>query len=136
MVRVLAYCLNAKEGLSFTKGLSAVEEPDLWVKSLTNELDLWIDVGEPAADRIKKASGISKEVKVYSFNSKSNAWWNQDREKFLKTGATFYQLPNKQVTECAKMIERTTDMSITISGDSAFLAMEKGEGEISWIVLE
>ena len=30
MVRMLAFCINAQESLSLTKGLSTVEEPDLW----------------------------------------------------------------------------------------------------------
>ena len=71
MVRVLAFCLNADENLTFTKGLSAVEEPDIILKSLSDSTMLWIDVGEPSADRIKKATRIAEVVKVYSFNSKS-----------------------------------------------------------------
>jgi len=38
MMRVLAFCLNAQEQLTFTKGLSAIEEPDLWVRSLDDQL--------------------------------------------------------------------------------------------------
>ena len=59
MARILAFCINAQEHLEFTKGLSAVDEPDIWVKSLDDQITLWIDVGEPAVDRIKKASRIS-----------------------------------------------------------------------------
>jgi uncharacterized protein YaeQ len=64
MVRILVFCINAQEHLEFTKGLSAVDEPDIWARSLDDQLLLWIDVGEPAPDRIKKASRIAKEVKV------------------------------------------------------------------------
>ncbi len=45
MARVLAYCINARKNVSFTKGLSAVEEPDIWAKTLDNQLSLWIDIG-------------------------------------------------------------------------------------------
>ena len=74
MVRILVFCINARERLEFTKGLSAVDEPDIWARSLDDQLMLWIDVGEPSIDRIKKASRIAKEVKVYSFNRKSKPW--------------------------------------------------------------
>ena len=30
MVRLLAFALNASEDLTFTKGLSDIDEPDLW----------------------------------------------------------------------------------------------------------
>ncbi len=47
MVRVLAFCINAQEGLAFTKGLCAVEEADIWARTLDDQISLWIDVGEP-----------------------------------------------------------------------------------------
>ena len=40
MVRVLAFCINAQEHLVFTPGLSAVDEPDLWVHTLDGQLAL------------------------------------------------------------------------------------------------
>jgi len=40
MVRLLAYCINAHARLQFTKGLSDTEEPDLWVKSLDDQVEL------------------------------------------------------------------------------------------------
>ena len=43
MVRVLVFCINAQEHLEFTKGLSAVDEPDIWARSLDDQLLLWID---------------------------------------------------------------------------------------------
>ncbi len=52
MVRVLAYCLNACEGLELCKGLSDTEEADLWAHSLDGSLALWIDVGEPTIERL------------------------------------------------------------------------------------
>jgi uncharacterized protein YaeQ len=91
MVRMLVFCINAQEHLEFTKGLSAADEPDIWARSLDGQLLLWIDVGEPAPDRIKKASRIAQEVKVYSFNRKSNAWWEQGRDKFAQLKCSFYR---------------------------------------------
>ena len=52
MVRVLAYALHAHEALSFGKGLSTDDEPDLWQKDLTGAIELWIDVGQPDEKRI------------------------------------------------------------------------------------
>jgi len=82
MVRVLAFCINAQEFLVFTKGLCAVEEPDIWARTLDDRISLWIDVGEPSLERIKKARRLSPVVKIYSFNSKSDRWWTQGQAKF------------------------------------------------------
>ena len=43
MVRILAFVLHAHEALSFGKGLSTDDEPDLWQKDLTGAIELWID---------------------------------------------------------------------------------------------
>src|SRR5207237_7868961 len=49
VARVLAYCLELTEGLSFSRGLSDPDEPALAVRDLTGELRVSIDVGAPGA---------------------------------------------------------------------------------------
>jgi len=136
MVRVLVYCLNAQTELSFTKGLSAIEEPDIWVRSFDDKTELWIDVGEPAFERIKKAVRQSDEVRVYSFNSKSDVWWQQGQSKFSQLKASFYRFKWEDIQLLASLVERTMDISVTITGDSAYIATESGECDISWEVLQ
>jgi len=136
MTRVLAYCINAQENLVFTKGLSAVEEPDIWARSLDNQIELWIDVGEPAIDRIKKATSLAHNVKVYCFNTKSDVWWDQAQAKISKLKTSIYRFPWANIESAATLIQRTMDFSVTITGDSAYLATELGECEVSWETLQ
>ncbi|MBL4607039.1 MAG: YaeQ family protein [Pseudomonadales bacterium] len=136
MARVLAYCLNAQESLVFTKGLSDPDLPDIWVRTLDDQLALWIDIGEPAFDRIKKATRISREVKVYSFNSKSDVWWKQNKSKFAMLSASFIQFNTAEITTLAGLVGRTMTCSITITGDSAYIATEAGECEVNWVNLQ
>lgn len=77
MMRVLAFIIHAHEALAFGKGLSADDEPDLWLKDLTGAIALWIEVGQPDEKRILKACGRSARVVVYSYSSNSSIWWNQ-----------------------------------------------------------
>lgn len=132
MVRVLAYCINAQEFLSFTKGLSTAEDPDIWARTLDDQIALWIDIGEPAPERIKKASHRAASVKVYSFNTKSDVWWNQDEAKFRQLNADYYRFEWSDILKLAKLAERTMDFSVTITGDSAYIATNLGECEIHW----
>ncbi|HHE74243.1 MAG TPA: YaeQ family protein [Desulfobacteraceae bacterium] len=136
MVRVLAFCINAQEHLVFTRGLCAVDEPDIWARTLDNQITLWIDVGEPVVDRIKKATRLSPAVKIYSFNSKSNVWWDQGRAKFNELTASVFQLQWESVQALAALVQRTMDLSITITGDSAYVAAESGECEVFWVPLQ
>jgi len=136
MARVLAFVINARERLSFTKGLSAVEEADIWVREMDDSISLWIDVGEPAVDRVKKATRQAGQVKVYSFNTKSDVWWQQNQSKMSALDASIYRFDADSVVTFAKLLERTMDYSVTITGDSAYIATELGECEVAWQVLQ
>ncbi len=135
MARVLAYCINAEEHLAFTKGLSEAEEPDIWLRSLDGQLILWLDLGEPAVDRIKKATRIASTVKVYSFNSKSDVWWDQSQEKFKQLPVSIYRFQWQQIQSLAKLVKRTMELSITIIDNSAQFSTELGECEVAWSTL-
>ena len=136
MVRVLAFCINASEHLSFTKGISATEEPDLWAHTLDDQISLWIDVGEPAVERIKKAARLAAAVKVYSFNTKSDVWWKQGQQKFDELPVSVFRFQWDQVQSLVALVERTMDLSVTITGESAYVAAELGECEVSWVSLQ
>src|SRR5580658_8592368 len=67
LTRVLAYCLNFQEGLEFSQGISTPDEPALRVRDLTGVLKLWIDIGNPSAKRLHKASKAAPTVRVYTY---------------------------------------------------------------------
>jgi uncharacterized protein YaeQ len=64
LARVLAYCLCYEEGLVFTRGLAAPDEPALWSRGPGGELSTWIDVGTPAAERLHRAAKAARRVVV------------------------------------------------------------------------
>ena len=131
MVRIVAYCLNAQDNIAFTKGLSNVEEPDIWVKTLDDLISLWVEVGEPAPERIKKSSRLSPKVKVYSFNSKSDTWWKQSKDKVNQfKNVQFHQFDWQQIKTLATFAKRTMDWSLSISGDSVYITDESQECEL------
>ena len=136
MARVMAYCINAQEGLSFAKGLSDVAEPDIWARTMDDQTTLWIDVGEPAHDRIKKASRQAKQVRVYSFNSKSDVWWDQGKSKFGMLKAEIFRFNHSDISAMASLLARTMDLSVTITGQSAYVAGDNGEVDVNWEVLQ
>jgi len=132
MARVMAFCINADEHLKFTKGLSDVEEPDIWNITLDDQIALWIDVGEPDFDRVKKACNKSKAVKIYSFNTKSDVWWDQGKAKFNRLNADFYSFSWDEIEPLAAMVQRSMAMSVTITGDSAYITLDLDVCEINW----
>lgn len=136
MARVLAYCINAQEFLEFTKGISAADEPDIWARTLDGTISLWIDVGEPNAERTKKATRIASAVKVYSFNSKSDIWWKQGQEKFSKLKASVFQFQPTSIQKLVGLLKRSTDLSITITENTAYITSDLGACDVSWVQLQ
>lgn len=131
MARILAFCVKWQPDLALTKGLSTTEEPDLWVKSLDDQILLWVDIGEPALDRMKKACRLAKEVDVFSFNSKSEVWWDQIKNKAHQYDANIYRFDWNGIEALSETIERSMDLSVMITGDSLFVDSDKGSVEIS-----
>ena len=83
MIRLLAFCLFAGENLSFTKGLSTTEEPDLWQKSLSGEIEHWIEIGRPTPERIKKAHGQAQQVSIIGYGGHAaEIWWNDFKQNY------------------------------------------------------
>ncbi len=82
MMRMIAFAFNANENLSFTKGLSSEDEPEIWQKSLIDDIELWIDFGQLDDKRIRKACGRADQVIIYTYNEgKASVWWEQIKNK-------------------------------------------------------
>jgi uncharacterized protein YaeQ len=122
MVRVLAFAMHAHEALSFGKGLSTDDEPDLWQKDLTGAIDLWIDVGQPDERRILKACGRAEQVVIYSYSASSGIWWSQiagklDRAKNL----SIVNLPSAATVALTRLAQRTMQLQCTIQDGQIWL---------------
>lgn len=130
MVRLLAFALNASESLQFTKGLSTDNEPDIWQKSLSDEIELWIDLGQPDEKRIRKACGRSRQVMIYTYQqSSANAWWEQQRNKLERfDNLSVVHIPEAVATTLGQMAERAMQIQCTIS--DAQLWFSNGEQAI------
>lgn len=66
LTRMLAYCLEYREGIQFSKGLSDPDVPALAIRDLTGTLLTWIDIGAPEAERLHKAMKSAPRVAVYA----------------------------------------------------------------------
>lgn len=70
LTRVLAFTLSYQDTLEFSaSGLSDPEGPALQIKGSQENIDLWIEIGNPSAKKLHKASKIAKVVGVYTYKS-------------------------------------------------------------------
>ncbi len=67
LTRTLAYALNYQDGLELLPGLCLGDEPSLKVTGPQGDTALWIDIGNPSARRIHRASKASRQLKIYTY---------------------------------------------------------------------
>ena len=122
VTRVLAYCLELEEGLVFTSGLSAADEPALWVRDLTGQLEAWIEIGCPDPARLHKARKGCDRVAVYCHKD-PNAWLRS-----LAAGTVhqlesirLYRVPWTSVKQLAASIDRRNTWTLTRTEGTVFI---------------
>ena len=132
MVRVLAFALNASDSLSFGRGLSTEDEPDLWQKDLTGSIELWIDVGLPDEKAMRKACGRARQVKIYSYGGRAAAlWWDQTRDKIMRAdNLAVIELPAETTRAMAALAQRNMRLQCTIQDGLVWLDSGQGTAQV------
>ncbi|AFT96302.1 MAG: YaeQ family protein [Alteromonas macleodii] len=126
MLRVVAFIVNAHERLQFTKGLSDDDVPDLWQKSFSDEIELWIELGQPSEQRIKKGCNQSQQMMIYSYADNSfDAWWKKEHNKLqTKKNLSVFTLPESLATTLANAVHRSMQIQVTIQDGQMWLTIE------------
>ncbi len=127
MVRLLAFALHADERLEFGRGLSTDDEPDLWRKSLTGEIEQWIDLGQPDEQRIRKACGRARQVVVIGYSGRGfDIWWNKIAGGLARLkNLTVIDIPAATVQALAALADRNMQLQCLIQDGQAQLMTEK-----------
>jgi uncharacterized protein YaeQ len=133
MIRVIAFALQAHDDLVFTKGLSDTDEPDLWIKDLTDQIKLWIEIGQPDERRILKACGRAEQVIVYCYGGQtSKIWWDGIANKLTRArNLQVIAIPSQQSQELNKLVERSMVLHINIQDGEAYVSSDQGQVTIS-----
>ena len=124
MVRLIAFALFASDRLEFGKGLSAEDEPDLWRRDYTGEIEQWIDLGQPDESRIRKACGRARQVVVVTYGGRTaDMWWDKQSAALSRLdNLTVIDIAPESVEALAAMIERSMRLNVLIQ-DGEFQLM-------------
>ena len=138
MVRLLAFALHAHEFLTFGKGLSTDDEPDLWRKDLTGAIELWIDVGLPDEKLIRKACGRANQVIVYIYGGRTaEMWFAQNSGQFERLkNLTVINLPLESTRALAKLAQRNMQLQCTIQDGQVWLSDGDGSVQVERVLLK
>ena len=123
MVRILAFCYRAAENLTFTKGLSSMDEPDIWLKHDNGTILEWIEVGQPAPDRLKKACGQAQAVKVFTYGRGMDVWWKTNATAIRALPkVTMYYFAADELQALTALADKTMNLTITITESIAYVS--------------
>ena len=142
MIRILAFALNVPADelngkLEMSKGLSDVDEPEVWQRNLTGEIVQWIDLGQPDDRRLMKAHGRAERVTVYSYTSSTPIWWANIQGKLTRAPRlAVWQIPADQSQALAALSERSMQLQITVQDGSLFVSSPNAMVEIHPIALK
>jgi len=130
MIRLIAFMLNASETLAFTKGLSSDEEPDLWQKSLSDEIELWIDLGQLDEKRIRKACAKAQQVIIYTYHEhKAKPWWQQNKNKCQRfKNLNVFHIHSDNIET---MVKRSMQLQCNIQDGELYLSDESHNDSIT-----
>lgn len=122
IARLLAYSLFYDPELLFTKGISAVDEPDLWSKSADNRVIMWVEVGLPEADRILKAARHSEHLVLLACGKSLSVWKQQHLAKLSNMpNLTLLTFDQQFIKALANKLERSINWEVTITDGNLYI---------------
>jgi uncharacterized protein YaeQ len=122
VTRLLAYCLEYTEGISFSQGIGAGDEPAIWARDLTGRITLWVEVGLPDSDRLHRASKAADRVAVYTHRSAQQLLGQLAGRKIHRAESIpVYALDRRLVGELASLLERRTSLSLSVTERQLYL---------------
>lgn len=123
LVRVLAYCLEYREGIELTEGISSGDEPALLIRDLTGRVTAWIEVGMPDPDRLHRGSKLAGRAAVYTHRDVRQFLEQLSRAKIHRgSEIPIRAFERRAIETLAGQLERRTSLAISISGGELFVS--------------
>ena len=124
VARLLAYLMEYREGIEFSRGVSDPEAPTIAVRDLTGTIRTWIDIGTPDAARLHKASKVAERVVVYTHKEPSQFLKQLAGEKIHRADRLeLYAIDRGLVSALVERLERRVAFSMSIAERELFLSI-------------
>ena len=122
--RLLAYLLEYREGIQFSRGVSEPDEPAIAVRDLTGRIQSWIEIGTPDTARLHKASKAAARVAVYCHKDPAQ-WLRQlDGNAIHRSGdLELYAIDRTLIGELASRLDRRMTFALSVSDRELFVSI-------------
>ncbi|MFN8444553.1 MAG: YaeQ family protein [Caldilineaceae bacterium] len=135
LMRVLAYCLEYEEGIEFTQGVAAGDEPAIYVRDRTGRIIAWIEVGLPDAERLHRGSKLAERAAIYTHRDVNQLLTQYAGKKIYRAEEIpIYAFDRRLIEEAATALDRRTSLTVSITERQLFLAV--GTKSVSLEIVE
>ncbi len=126
MLRILAFALNANDQLEMTRGLSTDDEPDIWQKSLSGELELWVALGLPSDKVVRQSCGKANEVIIYSYGGRTaDMWWEKIKNSTTRfDNLRVVNLSEENVSALGQLASRSMKLQVNIQDGEVMVCVD------------
>ncbi len=129
LTRLLAYCLEYREGIAFTDGVSAEDEPAVLVRDLTGRITGWIEVGAPTAERLHRGSRQAERVAVYTSRDLARMLPQYEGARIHRAAEIpVYSFGRGWIDSVAETLERRAKVAVSRSGGELYLDIHPAGG--------
>ena len=124
LTRVLAYALEYREGIAFSRGLSQPDEPAISVRDLTGALRVWVEVGTPDAERLHRAAKAADRVVVYTHKDPAQFVRQLAGERIHRIEALeLYSIDRRLITALAERLDRRMAFGLSITDRDLYISI-------------
>lgn len=127
ITRVLAYALSYEEGLEFsTGGLSDPDGPSIKLVNSMGDVQIWIEIGNPAAKKLHKASKASKILKVFTYKDPQVLLSEMHGETIhRKSEIQIYSIGSQFLEEVAPFLKKESRWSLVFVEGTIMLSSDE-----------
>jgi len=133
MLRLLAFALHASETLEFGRGISDEEDPSIWQRTLTDDIELWIDLGVQDEKRIKRAAQRADQAWIYAYGGSAvDIWFGKNASEINRfDNLHVVTLDPATLTALAGLAERTMQLQCTIQDGEIWMSTDKDNIQVA-----
>jgi uncharacterized protein YaeQ len=122
LMRVFAYCLEYRDGITLTEGVAAGDEPAVLIRDLTGKITAWIEVGMPDAGRLNRGLKLAGRAAVYTHRDVRKLLAQLSASNIPRLAEVpVYEFDRTLVDELADLLERRSDLALTITERQLYL---------------
>ena len=139
VARVLAYCLEYREGIGFGRGLAEPDEPAIAITDLDGTRSAWIEIGAPDAERLHRASKACSRVVVYTHKDPAGLLRQLEGQRIHKRETIeIVALDRGLIAELVERLDRRMAFTLMRSEDHLYITLGEDtlEGALVRIPIE